>query len=81
LPRAGKKLLVLWLDAHADANTGITSPTGNTHGMPVACLCGDGPAPLASLGGVTPATSPRNIRQIGIRSVDAEEKSGCVSWA
>ncbi|EKZ99446.1 arginase [Cupriavidus metallidurans] len=70
----GKKLLVLWLDAHADANTGITSPTGNTHGMPVACLCGDGPAPLVSLGGVTPATSPQNIRQIGIRSVDAEEK-------
>jgi arginase len=70
----GKRLLVLWLDAHADANTGSTSPTGNIHGMPVACLCGDGPAPLASLGGVTPATSPQNIRQIGIRSVDTEEK-------
>ncbi|MBV8157012.1 MAG: arginase [Dyella sp.] len=70
----GKRLLVLWLDAHADANTGSTSPSGNIHGMPVACLCGDGPAPLVSLGGVTPAALPQDIRQIGIRSVDLEEK-------
>ncbi|WP_043440029.1 arginase [Cupriavidus sp. HPC(L)] len=70
----GKKLLVLWLDAHADANTGSTSPTGNIHGMPVACLCGDGPAPLISLSGTVPAVKPEHIRQVGIRSVDAEEK-------
>ncbi len=70
----GKRLLLLWLDAHADANTGSTSPTGNIHGMPVACLCGDGPAPLTQLSGVTPAISSRQIRQVGIRSVDAEEK-------
>lgn len=70
----GKKLLVLWLDAHADANTGSTSPTGNIHGMPVACLCGDGPAPLTSLSGSVPAVDPAQIRQVGIRSVDAEEK-------
>jgi len=70
----GKKLLVLWLDAHADANTGSTSPSGNIHGMPVACLCGDGPAPLISLSGTVPAVKPEHIRQVGIRSVDAEEK-------
>ncbi|QQE07289.1 arginase [Cupriavidus sp. ISTL7] len=70
----GKKLLVLWLDAHADANTGSTSPTGNIHGMPVACLCGDGPAPLTSLSGSVPAVKTAQIRQVGIRSVDAEEK-------
>lgn len=70
----GKRLMVLWLDAHADANTGSTSPTGNIHGMPVACLCGDGPAPLTALSGVTPAVTARQIRQIGIRGVDAEEK-------
>ncbi|ALD89674.1 arginase [Cupriavidus gilardii CR3] len=70
----GKKLLVLWLDAHADANTGSTSPTGNIHGMPVACLCGDGPAPLISLSGTVPAVKTEHIRQVGIRSVDAEEK-------
>ena len=39
----GKKLRVLWLDAHADFNTSELSPSGNVHGMPVACLCGFGP--------------------------------------
>ena len=32
----GKKLRVLWLDAHADFNTHALTPTGNIHGMPVA---------------------------------------------
>jgi arginase len=40
---AGKKLRVLWLDAHADFNTSALTPSGNLHGMPVACLCGHGP--------------------------------------
>jgi arginase len=72
---AGKRLMVLWLDAHADANTHAITPTGNIHGMPVACLCGDGPAALTRLGDAYPAVAdPSNIRQIGIRSVDAEEK-------
>ena len=39
----GKKLRVLWLDAHADFNTNELTPSGNLHGMPVACLCGFGP--------------------------------------
>jgi uncharacterized protein (TIGR00730 family) len=39
----GKKLRVLWLDAHADFNTSALTPSGNIHGMPVACLCGFGP--------------------------------------
>ncbi|HYW58441.1 MAG TPA: arginase [Polaromonas sp.] len=70
----GKKLLVLWLDAHADFNTSALTPTGNVHGMPVAVLCGHGPAELTRIGGTTPAMEPGMIRQIGIRSVDAGEK-------
>ncbi len=31
-------LAVLWVDAHADLNTPATSPSGNLHGMPLACL-------------------------------------------
>jgi arginase len=58
---AGKKLRVLWLDAHTD-------------GMPVACLCGLGPKPLIEIGGHVPAVNPKWIKQIGIRSVDAGEK-------
>lgn len=69
-----RKLLVLWLDAHADFNTSAVTPSGNIHGMPMACLCGLGPQELTSLGGSAPAMSPDRIRQIGIRSVDVGEK-------
>jgi arginase len=71
---AGKKLRVLWLDAHADFNTSVLTPSGNIHGMPVACLCGHGPQALIEIGGQVPAINPKWVRQIGIRSVDAGEK-------
>lgn len=71
---AGKKLRVLWLDAHADFNTSELTPSGNIHGMPVACLCGFGPRELVEIGGHVPAISPKWIRQIGIRSVDEGER-------
>ena len=71
---AGKKLRVLWLDAHADFNTSKLTPSGNIHGMPVACLCGYGPQELIEIGGKVPAIDPKWIRQIGIRSVDEGEK-------
>ncbi len=70
----GKKLRVLWFDAHADFNTATLTPSGNIHGMPVACLCGHGPHELVEIGGHVPALNPRDIRQIGIRSVDEGEK-------
>jgi arginase len=70
----GKRLRVLWLDAHADFNTSVLTPSGNLHGMPVACLCGHGPRPLIEMSGVVPAVQPSDIRQIGIRSVDQGEK-------
>jgi arginase len=70
----GKRLRVLWLDAHADFNTYEITPSGNVHGMPVACLCGLGPEELITLGGPAPALRPDEIRQIGIRSVDQGEK-------
>lgn len=70
----GKRLRVMWLDAHADFNTSQVTPSGNIHGMPVACLCGLGPAELTGIGGTTPAITPDMIRQIGIRSVDEGEK-------
>jgi len=70
----GKKLRILWLDAHADFNTSTITPSGNVHGMPVACLCGFGPRELTELGGSAPAIAASSISQIGIRSVDAGEK-------
>ncbi|MBK9363897.1 MAG: arginase [Rubrivivax sp.] len=71
---AGKRLRVLWLDAHADFNTSVLTPSGNLHGMPVACLCGHGPRDLVEIGGSVPAISAKVVRQIGIRSVDVGEK-------
>ena len=70
----GRILRVLWFDAHADFNTNVLTPSGNIHGMPVACLCGIGPDALTRLGGNAPAISPWQVRQIGIRSVDEGEK-------
>lgn len=70
----GKTLRVLWLDAHTDFNTALATPSGNVHGMPVACLCGYGPDVLTAIGGTTPAVTPDVFRQIGIRSVDKGEK-------
>jgi arginase len=70
----GRQLRVLWLDAHADFNTNVLTPSGNIHGMPVACLCGLGPKSLIDLSGRVPAIEAKSLRQIGIRSVDQGEK-------
>jgi arginase len=72
-----RPLRVLWLDAHADCNTAEITPSGNLHGMPVACLFGFGPQALTNLAGMpggAPALRPDQFRQIGVRSVDAREK-------
>ena len=74
---AGQKMRVLWFDAHADFNTAALTPSGNIHGMPVASLFGDGPPELVGIGGFAPerpALRASELRQIGIRSVDAGEK-------
>ena len=70
----GRKLRVIWLDAHADFNTPSLSPSGSLHGMPLACLCGFGPPQLLDLAGGDPAIDPGCLRLLGIRSVDAGEK-------
>ncbi|MGH8190188.1 MAG: arginase [Rhodanobacteraceae bacterium] len=69
-----RKLRVFWLDAHADFNIAEISPSGNIHGMPVACLCGLGPPELTGMSGEVPAITAGAVRQIGIRSVDPNEK-------
>ena len=70
----GKHLRVLWLDAQSDCNTPESAPSGNLHGMPVASLCGLGPAALAALSDCVPALPASAFCQVGLRSVDASEK-------
>ncbi len=72
--RKGKRLRVLWLDAHADFNTSGITPSGNIHGMPVATLFGFGAPALVNLADPAPALKRDEIVQIGIRSVDEAEK-------
>lgn len=85
-----KKLLVLWFDAHTDANTPEISPSGNIHGMPIACLLNYGPDRLTRLWNqpsgehvsstkANAPTQPAAIKStelcfVGVRSVDHEEK-------
>jgi len=71
----GRKLRVLWLDAHSDVNTEATSPSGNLHGMPVACLLGRGPAALTGWSGKAHALDAQDIDFVGIRSVDPGERT------
>jgi arginase len=37
---AGKRIGVIWVDAHADLHSPYTTPSGNIHGMPLAALAG-----------------------------------------
>ena len=67
---SGRKLRVLWLDAHSDCNTPDISPSGNIHGIPVANLLGLGPQPLIGLSGQTPALSAEHFCQVGLRAFD-----------
>ena len=69
-----KKIGLVWIDAHADMNTPETSPSGNIHGMPLACCVGLGPTELTHIYGYAPKVDPRNVAVIGLRSVDADER-------
>ena len=72
----GAPLGLLWVDAHADANTPETSPSGNLHGMPLAALFGRGSEALTRVGGFAPGArrlEPANTALIGVRSVDEAE--------
>ena len=72
--KAGQKLGLIWIDAHADMNTPQSSPSGNVHGMPLACSIGIGPQELTHLGGFAPKIDPANVAIIGLRSVDEKER-------
>lgn len=69
-PRAG----VIWFDAHGDINTPETSPSGNVHGMPVACLLGNGPPELTDLCFPGPKIEPAAFCMVGLRDLDPHEK-------
>jgi arginase len=72
--KAQLKLGLIWIDAHADMNTPASSPSGNVHGMPLACCIGQGPRELTHIGGPAPQVEPTSVALIGLRSVDDVER-------
>ena len=58
----GKVPGVIWVDAHGDINTPLTSPSGNVHGMPVHFALESN------------AVDPQRMVFIGLRDVDDGEK-------
>ncbi len=73
--KRGKRIGVVWVDAHTDMNTPDTSPSGNIHGMPLASLLGYGAPELYGIAGGEPALDPRDVVIIGARDVDDMEIS------
>src|SRR5262245_33612253 len=72
--REGGSLGLIWFDAHGDANTPETTPSGNIHGMSLAISLGLGDPDLVNLGGRAPKIQPRNTALIGLRDVDPGER-------
>lgn len=79
----GEGLAVLWIDAHADLNTPLTSPSGNFHGMPIPALAGsphDVPGPDgAEWASLLDLLGPKrlqfdNVAWLGLREVDQGER-------
>ena len=71
---------LIWFDAHGDANTPDTTPSGNIHGMSLAVALGHGDGDLIHLGGRSPKVQARNTVLIGIRDLDAGERESLKKW-
>jgi arginase len=67
------KFGLIWLDAHIDAHTFATSPSGNIHGMPVSALLGRADQKLAAMYPGSGFIKPENLILIGVRSYEHEE--------
>jgi arginase len=75
LGRRREKLGLVWFDAHADANTPETSPSGNIHGMPLAAVLGHGAESLVNLAGFMPMVEASHASIVGLRDVDPAERA------
>nr|AKA60700.1 arginase type 1 [Heteropneustes fossilis] len=70
------ELSVVWVDAHADINTPLTTPTGNIHGQPMSYLIHelhDKIPVLPNFSWIQPCVEAKDIVYIGLRDVDPEE--------
>lgn len=84
-----KRIGVIWIDAHADLHTPYTTPSGNMHGMPIACVLGEDNKErqqnkpddetieywekLKTLGGITPKINYNDLVYIALRDFEPQE--------
>ncbi|NOK59079.1 MAG: arginase [Chloroflexi bacterium AL-W] len=71
----GRRIGVIWVDAHGDFNTPETTPSGNIHGMGVAALTGRGHSALSALRQRSPVIREENMALVGIRDLDPLERA------
>ena len=67
------RFALLWIDAHLDAHTLKTSPTGNLHGMPVSAITGQADIELSSCYPGEKFMKPEHLFYFGIRSYEPDE--------
>ena len=65
---------LIWIDAHMDSHTFITSHSGALHGMPLACLLGYGDRKLTNILYKSTKIAPQHICLVGVRSFETEEE-------
>ncbi|NLB48951.1 MAG: arginase [Erysipelotrichia bacterium] len=66
---------VIWVDAHGDMNTGVTSESGNIHGMILASLVGEGEPELVNLHREKIKLKKENVIIFGVRDLDVGERA------
>jgi len=67
------EMAVIWIDAHSDLNTHITSPSGNPHGMPLSASLGEGHSDFTNLYYKGQKVKPENVYILGVREIDPGE--------
>lgn len=71
---AGRRIGLVYVDAHLDGHTDDSTPSGNTHGMGVAALLGHGDAQLTKLAAEGATLDPRDVAIVCARDYEAEEQ-------
>lgn len=85
----GKRLGVIWIDAHGDLHSPYTTPSGNMHGMPLSTAlnednldCQSNNVPeetvqmwnaLKEMNGIAPKILPEDLVFIGVRDTEYQE--------
>lgn len=87
----GKRLGIIWIDAHADIHSPYTTPSGNMHGMPIAAMLDEDNIAnktndpdeetieywekLKALGGIKPKVLPLDVVYVAMRDMEIQEST------